>query len=357
MKSSCSPIVKLVQELALKGESVPQKHLIKDDHVIPLAIDAPSQLWHDTLLIDYSLLSLSLSSSSSSSKELAKLHLALKDWGCFQVINHEMTNTFLEVLLEVTKGFFNLPLEEKLKYSITTDFFNGYGNANEIVGNDALNWSDRLFLSVSPEDKRKLEFWPEKPDNFRDLLNEYTVKLRVMLEVLLKAMARSLDLEEDRLIRQHGDRGLISTRFGIYPPCLLPEQVYGVRPHSDESTITVLLQDNDVVEGLHIQKGDQWFKVPVVPGALFINLGDYAEVMSNGIYKSVMHRVMTNPVKARVSIAAFCTPEPETEVEPVAELINDNRPKMYNKLNKKIFKEIYVHTYPQGKKVVDVLII
>ncbi|KAK9698969.1 hypothetical protein RND81_08G144600 [Saponaria officinalis] len=341
--------MKLVQEIALKGESVPKTHLLKDDHVIPPAIDAPSQLWTHSLLIDYSLI------SSSSSNELAKLHSALKDWGCFQVINHEMTNSFLEELLQVTKDFFNLPLEEKLKYSITNDFFNGYGNANELVNNVALNWSDRLFLTVFPDDQHRLEFWPQKPHNFRDILNEYSVKLRVMLEVILKAMARSLDLEEDRLLSQHGDRGTISTRFGIYPPCLLPEQVYGVHPHSDESTITVLLQDNDVVDGLHIQNGDQWFKVPVIPGALFINLGDYAEVMSNGIYKSVMHRVMTNPVKARVSIAAFCTPEPETEVEPIAELINSNRPKKYKKLNKKIFKQIYKHTYPQGKKVVDAL--
>ncbi|XP_074283680.1 protein LATERAL BRANCHING OXIDOREDUCTASE 1-like [Silene latifolia] len=344
---------KLVQEIALKGESVPERHFVKQDHVIPPAIDAPSRLWEHTLLIDYSLLS--SSSSLTHQKELTRLHYALKHWGCFQVINHDITSSFLEELMKVAKEFFSLPIEDKLRYSVGDDFFNGYSNANEIVDNNALNWCDRLFLTVVPEDQRRLEFWPKNPENFRDILNEYSESLRLMLEVLLKAVARSLGLEEDGFLRQHGDQGSISTRLGMYPPCPHPDRVYGVRPHSDESTITVLLQDKDVPEGLHVLKDDQWFKVPVTPGALFINLGDFGEVMSNGIFKSVMHRVVTNPVKERVSVAAFCTPHPETDVEPIAELVSSNRPKMYNKVNKMTFKQIYMHTYPQGKKVVDAL--
>lgn len=91
-------------------------------------------------------------------------------------------------------------------------------------------------------------------------------------------MARSLELKEDSFLNEHGERGSIDTRFRIYPRCLRPDQVYGVHPHSDRSTITLLLPDKNVPEGLHIQKDDQWFKVPVIPGALFINLGDFAEV-------------------------------------------------------------------------------
>ena len=95
---------------------------------------------------------------------------------------------------------------------------------------------------------------------------------------MLKAMARCLDLKDDSVIKEHGERGSIDTRFGIYPRCARPDQVYGVHLNSDRSTITILLPDKNVAEGLHIQKDDQWFKVPVIPGALFINAGDYAEV-------------------------------------------------------------------------------
>ncbi|XP_021765607.1 protein SRG1-like [Chenopodium quinoa] len=342
---------KLVQEIAQKGEEVPESYMIKNDVISP-AIDASSNLWEETLLIDFSQLS---PVSSSTQNELAKLHSALKNWGCFQVINHGMTSLFLDELLDVSRQFFALPLEEKLKCSITEDFFNGYGNASVISGDQTLNWNDRLFLTVYPEEKRRLQVWPQKPRKFREVLHEFSLSLRKMLEVFLKAMARSLGLKEDIFLKEHGEQGSIDTRFGIYPRCSRPDKVYGVHPHSDRSSITVLLPDKDVPEGLHIQKDDQWFKVPVIPGALFVNLGDYAEVMSNGIFKSVVHRVVTNSERERFSVAAFCTPEPENEVGPITELISSNQPQMYKKVNMKTYKQLFFETYPQGKRVLDAL--
>lgn len=68
---------KLVQEIAKKGDEIPEEYLRKDG--FPEAIDAPD-LWRGKLLIDFSLL------SSYSATELAKLRSALSQWGCFQVI-------------------------------------------------------------------------------------------------------------------------------------------------------------------------------------------------------------------------------------------------------------------------------
>uniref|UniRef100_A0A803L640 Fe2OG dioxygenase domain-containing protein n=1 Tax=Chenopodium quinoa TaxID=63459 RepID=A0A803L640_CHEQI len=247
------------------------------------------------------------------------------------VKNHGMASLFLDELLKVSRQFFALPLEEKLKCSIAEDFFNGYGNAAVIAGDHTLNWNDRLFLTVYPEEQRRLQVWPQTPLKFREVLHEFSLSLRKMLEVILKAMARSLGLKEDSFVKEHGEQGSIDTRFGIYPRCSRPDKVYGVHPHSDRSSITVLLSDINVPEGLHIQKDDQWFKVPVIPGALFVNLGDFAEVMSNGIFKSVAHRVVTNSERERFSVAAFCTPEPENEVGPINELISSNQPQLYKK--------------------------
>jgi len=112
----------------------------------------------------------------------------------------------------------------------------------------------------------------------REILKEYSLNLKNILEVILKAMAKSVDLKEDSFLKQHGKQGPIDTRFGFYPQCPHPDRVYGLHPHSDRSTITILLPDKDVVEGLQVEKDDQWFKVPVISGALFINLGDFGEV-------------------------------------------------------------------------------
>ena len=47
---------------------------------------------------------------------------ACEEWGFFQVINHGVSISLLDELEAVTKEFFNLPREEKLK--VTTIFVN-----------------------------------------------------------------------------------------------------------------------------------------------------------------------------------------------------------------------------------------
>ncbi|XP_074302780.1 protein LATERAL BRANCHING OXIDOREDUCTASE 1-like [Silene latifolia] len=337
---------KLAQEIAKKGDEIPERFILKYPEIIIPAIDAPSNLWENDLLIDYSLL------SSSHRTELLKFSSALKEWGCFQVINHGMTNLYLDDLVKITKQFFSLPLEEKLKSSTAGDFFNGYGLAGATPGTKSLNWSDRMFLTVYPEDQRKLQLWPENPLGIREILHDFSVRQKMMLDGFLKAMAQSLDLEENNFSEQHGDQGaIISTRLGLYPRCPCPDRVYGIHPHSDRSTLTIILQDNDMPEGLHIQKDDQWFKVPVIPGAFFVNIGDFAEVMSNGIFKSAVHRVVTNSEKERVSLAAFCSPDPENQAEPIPQLVTTNQPKMH----KKTYKQLFVEPYPHGKRAIDAL--
>lgn len=111
----------------------------------------------------------------------------------------------------------------------------------------------------------------------REVIHEYTLKNRAIFEPLLKAMARSLNLEETCFVKEHGDVVKMAARFNLYPQCPTPESVLGVKPHADGTTITTLLQDKEV-NGLQVQKDDQWFRVPIVPDALFINVGDLLEV-------------------------------------------------------------------------------
>lgn len=67
------------------------------------------------------------------------------------------------------------------------------------------------------------------------------------------------------------------TRFNFYPICPRPDLILGLKPHADGSTITFLLQDKQV-EGLQVFKDGQWVGVPIIPEAVFINLGDQSEV-------------------------------------------------------------------------------
>ena len=76
-------------------------------------------------------------------------------------------------------------------------------------------------------------------------------------------------------------------------------------------------------------------------------LGIVMQIMSNGIFKSPMHRVMTNTEKLRMSVAMFNEPEPENEIGPVEGLIVDTRPRLYR--NVKNYGEINYRCYQEGK--------
>ena len=53
------------------------------------------------------------------------------------------------------------------------------------------------------------------------------------------------------------------------------------------------------------------------------------QIMSNGIYKSPVHRVVTNKEKERISVATFCNEGPDTEIEP--ELMSEAKTKIVQK--------------------------
>ena len=122
------------------------------------------------------------------------------------------------------------------------------------------------------------------------------MKLKSASEVVLKAMARSLDLEENCFLDQYGERSRLYARFNFYPKCPRPDLVLGTKPHADGVGITLLLQD-EAVEGLQFMKDGQWYKAPIVPEALLINVGDQAEVTNttkNRKYCGRTHTVELN---------------------------------------------------------------
>lgn len=120
-------------------------------------------------------------------------------------------------------------------------------------------------------------------DCCREVLHEYTIKLQQINEIFLKAMARSLNLEDNCFLDQYGERAIMTARFNFYPPCPRPDLILGLKPHADGSAFTILLQDKKV-EGLQFLKDNQWFRVPIIPQALLINIGDQVEVNTKDVF-------------------------------------------------------------------------
>ncbi|OMO54442.1 Oxoglutarate/iron-dependent dioxygenase [Corchorus capsularis] len=261
-------------------------------------------------------------------------------------IGHGIPTSFLDKIRQVTREFFEQPMEEKKKYSKGVGEVEGYGGDPTPEEGQFLDWQDRLFLTVYPQDLRDTKFWPETPKSFREVLEDYTTKMRMMTEIVSKSMAKSLQLEENCFLNQFGERAVLSARFNYYSCCPRPEIVLGLKPHADGTGYTIILQDD--VEGLQVLKEEQWFTVPTIPDALLVLMGDQMQIMTNGIFKSAVHRVVTNKERERTSVAVFYTPEKQKEIGPEEGLVNEETPRLFK--NVQDYEIVHWEYYQRGMR-------
>lgn len=78
-----------------------------------------------------------------------------------------MSPEFLEDVRHVIKQFFACPMEEKLKYSMEEAEIEGYGDDKILSDTQILDWNHRLFLTLFPEESRRVKHWPSNPHRFR----------------------------------------------------------------------------------------------------------------------------------------------------------------------------------------------
>lgn len=78
-----------------------------------------------------------------------------------------MTSEYLDEVRQLTKQFFGLSMEEKLKYLKEEHEMEGYGNDMILSNQQILDWTDRLYLTVYPHQSRRFKYWPTNPQRFR----------------------------------------------------------------------------------------------------------------------------------------------------------------------------------------------
>ncbi|KAF5740527.1 protein SRG1-like [Tripterygium wilfordii] len=284
-----------------------------------------------------------------SGSELHKLHSTCKDWGFFQVVNHGVSCSLMEKLRYEIEGFYKLPVEEKMKYKIRPGDVEGYGSIAQ--GEGKLDWRDRFSMITNPLTRRKPYLFPELPSSLRNTLERYITELQELGMKLLMVMARALEIEKEEVMELFED-GMQSMVMTYYPQCPQPELVMGITPHSDASGITILNQLNGV-DGLEIKKDGVWIPVNFLPDAFIVNVGDILEILSNGIYSSIEHKVTVNSKKERISVAFFMSPKFEADIRPVSSLINLQNPPLFKKLGMEQYVKDFLSRKLNGKSYLE----
>ncbi|OVA07861.1 Oxoglutarate/iron-dependent dioxygenase [Macleaya cordata] len=268
----------------------------------------------------------SLQDPSMRSKVIDKIRNACKEFGFFQVINHGVSPSLMKGALDVASEFFNLPPEEKI--NLMSNDINmpvRYGTSVNHVNDKVHFWRDFLKLYSHPLSKW-IDLWPSNPPKYKERMGNYAEAVHALHIQLLQAIFESLGLNPNYL-QEEIQEGSQVMAVNCYPACPEPELALGMPPHSDYGFITILLQS---YQGLEVMdKKQNWISVPVIDGGLLVNLGDHVEVISNGIYKSVVHRVTVNSEKKRLSIASLHSLGIEKKVGPAPDLLDEQHPKNY----------------------------
>ncbi|RWR93839.1 protein DMR6-LIKE OXYGENASE 2 [Cinnamomum micranthum f. kanehirae] len=285
------------------------------------------------------------------SQVLKSLANACEEYGFFQVINHGIPCDLTRSMVDVGRRFFELPFEERAKY-MSPDMFAPvrYGTSFNQNKDGVFCWRDFLKLYCQPV-SRFCPHWPSEPSDLRQKVASYTKETNSLFIMLLKAVVESLGLvDDDDITKEFGDGSQLMV-INCFPSCPEPDLTLGMPPHSDYGFLTLVLQDG--VLGLQVQFQGEWVTVDPLPNSFVVNVGDHLEIFSNGRYKSVLHRVLVNSSKTRISVASLHSLPFESVVKPSSRLITPQNPKRYKETDFATFLDYVSSCEPKKKNFLE----
>jgi isopenicillin N synthase-like dioxygenase len=274
---------------------------------------------------------------------LAAIDRACRDWGFFQVTGHGIASSILEEISAMSRAFFAQPAADKRR--ILRDADNPWGYFDKELTKNRQDWKEIYDYGPDAGDGRGPR-WPGGPlrQRFESAVLAYYASCTTLAMRLLAAIASNLGVSPQLLARDFDHSHTSFLRLNYYPTCPLDDagdaqqRPLGISEHTDAGALTLLLQDDQ--PGLEVLREGRWHLVEPRSGALVVNLGDIAQVWSNDQYKAALHRVLTNSVRQRYSMAFFLNPSYETTYEPLPTTVTLERPAAYRPINWREFRSL-----------------
>jgi len=252
---------------------------------------------------------------------------AFEDFGFIYVKKHGVSQSVVDELFAQGIAFFNLSQAAKAQAG-------GYRGAG-LSGLDPTKPTDVKERFRAPYDgDLPAGYWPERPLKFRESISVFHEAGLFVLRQVMHGVALSLGLREDYFDAAHEPHsGAVMLLH--YPPItepLLPGQLRS-GAHTDFGTMTLLFHHGSA-EGLEIQRLDgTWLHAPSIPGAAIVNVGDLLTRWTNGLLRSVLHRVVPPEGEAgqrsRYSATLFYEPRHEVVISCLGPCQSLTKPPLY----------------------------
>ncbi len=263
--------------------------------------------------------------------------------GFFQLLGHGVPRYIQSNVFSAASKFFALPKSAKVPISLGPKTkYRGYDVlASQSYEEDVLpDLKEGLFFGadLEPSHPHVLEnryfghpnLWPSEDllpkSELKDPLMEYYNAMLRLSETIFDLVAATFP-PGSRSLDEFRKDIVCPMRLLHYPPTpnFIPKDgsttenstsdnskphkekiQLGASAHTDFNSITLLLQDEH--EGLEVfdRASEAWNLVPPNKDAYVVNIGDLMSKMTNGVYKSSLHRVVNrNPSEDRMSVVFF----------------------------------------------------
>ncbi|XP_031126863.1 gibberellin 2-beta-dioxygenase 8-like [Ipomoea triloba] len=259
-----------------------------------------------------------------------KLARAAKEWGVFYVVNHEIPWEIWVTLRKEQEKLFEKLTEKKeaiAKAKMNKELISSEGSSRSgsppfaTLIEDFL-WVESFHFQLSDiyrnGDSSSAASVPPDGHNLGSIMRRVAMPLYELAQKLAGILAEKVGksptyfqetcLPGQSYIRLKRYPRLRSKFFNDRPPCS------DFMTHKDYDFLTILHQDD--VPGLQIVSGPIWLAINPYPGALIVNTGELFKAWSNDVYKSVLHRTVTNPNMERFPTVFFFCPSDDSVINP-----------------------------------------
>ncbi|XP_021714634.1 probable 2-oxoglutarate-dependent dioxygenase At3g50210, partial [Chenopodium quinoa] len=258
-----------------------------------------------------------------------QLDKACREHGLFYLRGHGIPDSHLKEVRDVTRQFFEMPLEEKnkIKMSAATGY-RGYEELDKIYTNglpdvqEAIDYYKEFADGTYGDMGKPMEgpnLWPSNPPDFKKVLKQYIDVSTELCRKIMRGIALALGgLGNEFEGKIAGDPFWIVRLIG-YPSISKGSggevQCMGCGAHTDYGLLGLVNQDESISAIEVMNNSGEWISAPPIPGATICIIGDMLKILSNGLYNPAFHRIINASPKYRVSAVYFYETNYEEPIE------------------------------------------
>ncbi|KAK1416865.1 hypothetical protein QVD17_25982 [Tagetes erecta] len=236
--------------------------------------------------------------------------------GCFELVNHGISDQFLRSVSDYGAGIFDLSPEKKAALSRSDDriygFVHTHGEVNETSEEFVWCRDDALRSNLKAILPPKLSNFSK---NFEILASEIETICGVILQIMLKNTPEASGFDDDKTSKKQTSICYFY-RHNQDPIALPNENYYTNSLRYDMIRMLIRGTEHSHTLCLHVCNGSEfhvyskkgWVSFSPKKGALLITIGDRLQRWSEGKYKHVMGRQMLKGGDDYISMAFMYNP-------------------------------------------------